>query len=532
MRASDLVVKCLAAEGVDHIFGIPGEENIDLMESLNDSGIEFILTRHEQSAAFMAGIQARMAFRPRVCLSTLGPGATNLVTGVADAYLSNSPLIAITGQAGADRCSPPQKQVIDVQAMMRPITKESISVRAPNKVPIAVRRAFDVAMHERPGPVHLELPEDVMKMDAGGEHIPGCEPEHVRPDKRSMSQIAEMIMESSRPLVIAGQGVLRSNAVRQLHEFCTRWNIPVVHTWFGAGSVPYDDRNSLNTTGVRTSDNVREAYERADMIIMVGFDVIEFAPQYWNIGDRKEMLYIGECPSGQSEHMTPDVQVVGGLRYVLQVLTEMGRMKEPWADDIKARMHAINDLDLTDVNGIKPQNVLKVLRSKMGKQDIVVSDVGAHLIWLAKHYPVYKENTLILDNGLIPMGVAVPGAIGAKMQYPERRVAAVCGDGGFMMTMAELATAKERGVGFVTLIFNDGGYGLIKMKMEAAYGRSTGCEFTNPDFVALARSFGAEGYRVSGKDELESVLGDCLGRDALAVIDVPIDYGENRALTR
>lgn len=532
MRTSDLVAKCLVAEGVDHIFGIPGEENIDLMDSLKDSGIEFILTRHEGSAAFMAGIQARMAFKPRVCLSTLGPGATNLVTGVADAFLSNSPLIAITGQAGADRCSPPQKQVIDVQAMMRPITKESIAVRAPNKAPIAIRRAFDVAMHERPGPVHLELPEDIMKMDSIGEPVPSCETEHVRPDKRSMSQIAEMIAEASRPLVIAGQGVIRSNAVKQLREFCDRWNIPVVHTWFGAGCVPYDNKNSLNTTGVRASDNVREAYEKADMVILIGFDVIEFAPQFWNIGGRKEILYIGEGPSGQSEHMTPDVQVVGGLRYVLQVLTEMGKLKESWADEIRLRMHAALELEAVDVNGIKPLNIVQILRKKMGRQDIVVSDVGAHLIWLAKYFPVYKENTLILDNGLIPMGVAVPGAIAAKMQYPERRVAAVCGDGGFMMTMAELATAKERGIGFVALIFNDGGYGLIKMKMEAAYGRSTAVTFTNPDFAMLARSFGAEGYRVNGKDELESVLGDCLGRDALAVIDVPVDYSENSMLTR
>jgi len=532
VRASDLFVKCLEAEGTDHIFGIPGEENIGLMDSLRDSGIEFILTRHEESAAFMAGIQARLTFEPKVCLSTLGPGATNLVTGIADAYLSNAPLIALTGQAGADRCMPPQKQVIDVQAMMRPIVKESISVRTPGKIPLSVRRAFDIASHERPGPVHIELPEDVMKMDASGAPIKGCDAETVRPEKKSMSQIAEMINESSRPLVIVGQGVLRSSSAKELREFCERWNIPAVHTWFGAGIVPFDNRNSLNTTGVRASDNAREAYLKADLIIMVGFDVIEFAPQYWNIGEKKELLYIGESPLGHSDHMAPDIQIVGGLKYVLRVLTEMSSLKEPWVSEIRSRMHEVIEQDVTDGNGVKPQNAVKALRKNMGKQDIVISDVGAHLIWLAKYYPVYKENTLILDNGLIPMGVGVPGAIAAKMQFPERKVAAVCGDGGFMMTMAELATAKERGAGFVVLIFNDSGYGLIKMKMEAAYGRSTACSFKNPDFVMLARSFGAEGYRVGSGYELDSVLSDCLGRDALAIIDVPIDYSENGLLTR
>ncbi|QLH75422.1 MAG: acetolactate synthase large subunit [Methanomassiliicoccales archaeon] len=530
MRSSDLVVKCLEAEGVERIFGIPGEENIDLMDSLNDSNIEFILTRHEQSAAFMAGIQARMTFKPRVCLSTLGPGATNLVTGVADAYLSNAPLIAITGQAGAERCFPPQKQVIDVQAMMRPVVKESFSVRSPSQVPMAVRRAFDIAKKERPGPVHIELPEDVMKAEAVGRPMEKSETEHVRPDKRSMAQIVEMIAESSRPLIIAGQGVIRAGASRELRDLCSRWNIPVIHTWFGAGSVPYDDKNSLNTIGVRASDNARQAYEKADLIVLIGFDMIEFQAKYWNIGEKKEILYLGESPMGFSEHVLPDVQVIGGLKHILKVLAELAKLKDPWAEEIRRRSMCIMEADVHDAKYIKPQNVVKILRAKMGKQDIVVSDVGAHLIWLAKYYPVYKENTLILDNGLIPMGVAVPGAIGAKMEFPEKKVAAVCGDGGFMMTMAELATAKERKIGFTTLIFNDGGYGLIRLKMEAAYGRSIACTLNNPDFVGLARSFGAEGHRVTTSDELDSVLSDCLERGALAVIDVQVDYSENQRL--
>jgi acetolactate synthase-1/2/3 large subunit len=532
MKASDLVVKCLEREGVDHIFGIPGEENIDLMNSLVDSGIEFILTRHEQSAAFMAGIQARLTREPRVCLSTLGPGATNLVTGVAEAYLGNSPIIAITGQAGAERCSPPQKQVLDLQALFRPITKESISVRSGSMIPIMMHRAFDIALQEITGPVHLELPEDVMRQEAVGEPILRCEHEQVRPDKRSMMQLVDMIDRSQHPLILAGQGVIRAGATDQLRELCKHWRIPVVHTWHGAGIVPFDDEMSLNTTGVRASDNVRAAYEMADLIILVGFDMIEFQPQYWNIGMKKEIMHLGQSPLGRSDHAVPDVQVIGGLRHVLRTLTELARIKEPWANSIRVEMHNAIRTELVEHQGAKPQNVLRILRDNLARKDIVVSDVGAHLIWLAKYYPVFQENTLVLDNGLISMGVGVPGAIGAKMTYPDRKVVAVCGDGGFMMTMAELATAKENDVRFVTIIFNDGGYGLIRLKMEKACGRTNACTLKNPDFVKLARSFGAEGYQVKDSQEFGPVLQDCLKRDVLAVIDVSIDYSENRALLR
>ena len=530
MKASDLVVKCLEAEGLDRIYGIPGEENIGFMESLMSSDIEFVVTRHEQSAAFMAGILARLTRRPQACLSTLGPGATNLATGVADAYLSFSPLIAITGQAGAERCSPPQKQVLDLHALFRPITKASIGIQTPNRIPVQIRQAFDTALHELPGPVHLELPEDVMRMEAQGMPQEQCDVEMARPDRRSLMQVAAMIEEAQRPLVIAGNGVLRADTGKQLRDFCRRWNIPVVHTWFATGIVPYDDPCSLNTTGVRSSDNVKAAYQMADLIILVGFDVIEFQPQFWNIGDRKELLYIGQAPAGHANGMVPDVQVIGPLRHVLHSLTEQAKLRQPWAEEIRNHLHAIIDDPPSDTDGVKPQNAIRVLRKMLEKRDIVVSDVGAHLLWLAKHYPVQSENGLVLDNGLISMGIGIPGAMGAKLAFPERNVVAVVGDGGFMMTMAELATAKEHNIPFITIIFNDGGYGLIKLKMEKACGRSLATTLRNPDFVKLAESFGAEGYKVEDSKTLEKVLKDCLRRDALAVIDLRIDYSENRDL--
>jgi len=530
MKASDLVVKCLETEGLDRIFGIPGEENIGFMESLMSSDIEFMVTRHEQSAAFMAGVLARLTRRPQACLSTLGPGATNLTTGVADAFLSFSPLIAITGQAGAERCSPPQKQVLDLQSLFRPITKASISIQTPNRIPVQIRQVFDTAMHERPGPVHLELPEDVMRMEAEGRPQEGSDVEMARPDRRSMMQVAAMIEEAQRPLVIAGNGVLRADAGKQLREFCRRWNIPVVHTWFATGIVPYDDPCSLNTTGVRSSDYVRSAYQMADLIILVGFDVIEFHPQFWNIGDKKELLYLGQLPAGHANGMVPDVQVVGPLRHVLSTLTEQATLRQPWAEEIRNHLHSVLDAPPADADGVNPQNAIRILRSILDKRDIVVSDVGAHLLWLAKNYPVQAENGLVLDNGLISMGIGIPGAMGAKLAHPDRHVVAVVGDGGFMMTMAELATAKEHNIPFVTIIFNDGGYGLIKLKMEKACGRSLATTLRNPDFVKLAESFGAEGYQVGDGKALDKVLKDCVRRDALAVIDLRIDYSVNKEL--
>ncbi len=530
MKTSELIVKCLEADGVTQIFGIPGEENIELMDSLASSDIKFILTRHEQSAAFMAAVQARMTGEVKVCLSTLGPGATNLVTGVADAMLSFAPVIAITGQAGTERTSPPGKQVLDLPALFRPIVKESITIREGNKVPVLMRRAFDVARQERPGPVHLELPEDVLRNEAMGRPLTRCDNELIWPDRKSLAQIVSIIEEAERPLVLAGQGVVRAGASNALRDLVKRWNIPVIHTWFGAGVVPGDADQSLNTIGVRASDNAREYYERADLVLLAGYDMIEFQPQFWNIGGEKEVIYFGQGPIGHSEHLEPDVQVIGSLKRILQMLAENAHMKQLWGEEVRDRTRALIEEQLPEGKGAKPQNAIRTIRTALGREDIVVSDVGAHLIWLAKYYPVFRENTLMLDNGLISMGVGVPWAIGAKMAFPHRNVVAVCGDGGFMMSGLELATAKENGVNFVTIIFNDGGYGLIKLKMEKACGRATSVRFQNPDFVRLAQSMGAEGYRVDSSRELSTVLTDCVSRDALAVIDLRVDYTENLKL--
>lgn len=436
MKASQVLVKCLENEGVQRIFGIPGEENMDTMDALADSSIEFILTKHENSAAYMAGMQARLNNQPGVCLSTLGPGATNMVNGVADAFLSNIPLIALCGQAGQTRMDPPQKQVIDLVSLYKPVTKESFSIRVPSTVPMLVRKAFDTARRERPGPVMLETPEDIMRQDCAETPIAICPIVRARHESSALSRIAELLSQSERPLVLAGHGIVRADASKELKAFVRSWNIPVAHTWMGSGIVSFDDPLSLNTVGMRNFDTVLPAFERADVIMLAGYDPPEFQPQFWNIGRPKTIVYIGEAPVGYAHNLNVNIQVLGGLKYMLKSLYRIGVPKKNWVSDIRGRLWEEVNSTQPDGVGMNPKNAVKAVREVMGLGDIVVPDVGAHLIWFARNYPVRRENTLLLPNGLITMGVGVPGALAAKMCRPERDVVAVVGDAGFMMTSA------------------------------------------------------------------------------------------------
>ncbi len=524
MKASRLLVECLKAEGVERVFGIPGEENMDVMDDIHQAGLEFVLTRHEQAAAFMAATVGRLTGRPGVCLSTLGPGATNLVSGVADAYLSNLPMVALVAQAGAVRVDPPQKQVLDLLAMFRPLTKRAMDIGGPDDVPRSVRKAFDAASSERSGPVMLQLPEDVMRKEASGTSSPIPKKRPKMTGDPDIAKIRNILSSSERPLVLAGHGVLRENAVSALVKFCEDWNLPVGCTWMAAGAVPFDHELSLGTVGMRNSDLVKGSYEEADAVLLVGFDSTEFQPQYWNRGRTKRIAYLGRSRPIPCRNLTLESTALGDLTDSLRRLSERAMPRKNW--------HSIHRRKLIDDLTGKaegPLALVQAMRRCMSRDDIMVSDVGAHLIWLAKYYPAYGPNTLLLQNGLIPMGIAIPSAIAAKMVHPERRVCATVGDGGFMMSSAELETAKRLGVNFVTVIFNDGGLGLIREKMTRSLGRSSNVDLGNPDIPTFARSFGAEGHSVTGKD-FESVFQDCLDRDALAVIDVQVDYSHNHHL--
>jgi acetolactate synthase-1/2/3 large subunit len=530
MRAADLLVRCLENEGVERVFGIPGEENLDVMDAMKDSGIEFVLTRHENAAAFIAATLGRLTGEPHVCISTLGPGSTNMMTGVAEAFLSYLPLIALTGQVGCEHAYAPRKQFIDQVAMYAPITKESVSLRSPSRIPVLVRRSFDLAKAERPGPVHLELPEDVMKVEVEGKPLRKGWHEQAQCELEATLKVRELLLASQRPLILAGPGAIRTQAADALRSFARAWRIPVAHTWHGSGILPYDDPLSLNTVGLRTKDVIRQGFAEADLVLLIGYDLPEFAPMFWNIGEPKRIAVIDSVPVPSVPRFEPDIQLIGNLRSMLTRLSSEVPQRQNWAASHRVRLEECVDGCPLDGHPVKPQLIVKAVREALDREDIAAVDVGAHLIWMARLYPVYKENTLLMSNGLIPMGIGVPAAIGAKLAYPERKVVAVCGDGGFMMTAAELETAKRLGTNFVTVIFNDAGLGLIKYKHQKAHGRDYGCDFGNPDFVEFADSFGAKGYRVTSAQELKEVLVESLRDDELAVIDVPVDYIENRDL--
>jgi len=520
MKAARLLIDCLRNEGVERIFGIPGEENLDVMDEIHSSGMKFVLTRHEQAAAFMAGTVGRLTGRPGVCLSTLGPGATNLVTGVADAYLSNLPMIALVAQAGASRRNPPQKQVIDLLAMFRPITKSAIDVGGPEEIALSVRKAFTLAVRERPGPIMLQLPEDTMKKESGAHPAGSMVPPAWNGVQRPLDLIRGTLRESDRPLVLIGHGVIRERAVLEVRALCEAWNMPGGCTWMAAGALPYDHPLSLGTVGMRNSDLVKECYEEADSVLLIGYDASEFQPQYWNRGREKKIMYLGRAGSGPLNKLGMRASALGDLPFSLRRLTEGAVKKKDWCSSHRDKQH--QEMESTTVG---PKSLVQAMRRQLGREDVLVSDVGAHLIWLAKYFPAYEPNTLLLQNGLISMGVAVPSAIAARMVHPEKKVVAVVGDGGFLMSSAELETARRYDVNFVTVIFNDGGLGLIREKMRRSLGRSSNVDLGSPDIPTFARSMGAKGYAVQERD-FEAVLEDCLNRDIRAVIDVQVDYSE------
>ena len=522
MKGSELLVRCLEAEGVKHVFGIPGEENLDLMDSLIDSDIEFVLTRHESSAAFMAGMVGRLTSRPGACLTTLGPGASNMVIGVAEAYLGYSPMVAMSGQVGRDCRRNPRKQYIDLVSMFRPITKESFSVRSSDRIPGLTRRAFDLAIDERPGPVFLDLPEDVLKERTDA--MPMAPPINKRGgDVPDLGALRSLLASAERPLVLAGAGVLRSDASQELRSFVSAWNVPAAMSWMGAGAVAFDDPLGLNTVGLRNADMVRAAFEEADLIILVGFDLIEFEPRFWRVGREKRVAYIGAAPCDAVPGFRPELEIVGDLRGLLTSLS-LGPVPRPsWVSDIRSMLHDRLNALPPEGKGVKPQHIIRTIRDCLGHKDIVASDVGAHLIWMAQRYPVYEPNTMLVSNGLIPMGVGVPWAIAAKLVHPDKKVIASVGDGSFAMTCMELLTAKELGLAMVVVVWNDAQYQLIRARQEAAFDRTAGVNFINPDFAKMAKSMDIDSYHVSSASELADAISNGLRNEEVTLIDVTVD---------
>ncbi|MEL7035674.1 MAG: acetolactate synthase large subunit [Cyanobacteria bacterium J06592_8] len=531
MNTAELLVKCLENEGVEYVFGLPGEENMEVLESLKGSSIQFITTRHEQGAAFMADIYGRLTGKAGVCLSTLGPGATNLMTGVADANLDGAPLVAITGQVGTDRMHIESHQYLDLVAMFAPVTKWNSQIVRPSNTPEIIRKAFKLAQAEKPGAVHIDLPENIAEMPAPGQPLQRDKREKVYSAYHSMNEAAVAISKAKSPIILVGNGALRGNASEAVTEFATQLNIPVANTFMGKGAIPYTHPLSLWTTGLQKRDYISCAFDKSDLVIAIGYDLIEYSPKKWNPEGKIPTIHIGSTPAEIDSSYIPMAEIVGdisdSLNEILRRSDRTGR-PEPYAlklrDDIRRDYEQYaND----DGFPIKPQKLIYDLRQVMGPEDIVISDVGAHKMWIARHYHCDRPNTCIISNGFAAMGIAIPGAMAAKLVNPNLKVVAATGDGGFMMNCQELETALRVGTAFVTLIFNDGGYGLIEWKQEDQYGDSSFIKFGNPDFVKFAESMGLKGYRVEAATDLVPILKEALAQDVPAVIDCRVDYREN-----
>ena len=531
LNVAEVLVQCLENEEVEYVFGLPGEENLHILEALRDSPIQFITTRHEQGAAFMADVYGRLTGKAGVCLSTLGPGATNLMTGVADANLDGAPLIAITGQVGTDRMHIESHQYLDLVAMFAPVTKWNAQIVRPDNTTEIIRKAFKVAQSEKPGAVHVDLPENIAAMPLEAHPLHRDSREKTYASTRSLNAAASAISKAKNPLILAGNGVIRGHASEALTEFATKFNIPVANTFMGKGAIPYTHPLSLWTVGLQQRDLISCAFDEADLVIAVGYDLIEYSPKKWNpLGDKK-IIHIDESRAEVDSSYIPFVEVFGDISDSLTEIIKRGdRDGKEVSSSAKLRNQIKEDYEqYANDTGfpIKPQKIIYDLRQVMAPEDIVISDVGAHKMWMARHYHSDCPNTCIISNGFAAMGIAIPGAMAAKLVHPERKIVAVTGDGGFMMNCQELETALRVKTPFVTLIFNDNGYGLIEWKQINQFGHSTSIDFGNPDFVKFAESMGLKGYRVTSAEDLIPTLKKALADDVPAVIDCPVDYKEN-----
>jgi acetolactate synthase-1/2/3 large subunit len=534
MKASDLIVQCLENEGVRYVFGLPGEEIMDILDSLLDSSITFIPTRHEQGAAFMADAYGRLTGRAGVCLSTLGPGATNLATGVADANLDRAPLVAITGQAGRDRGHKESHQHVDIVEHFRPLTKWNTRVETAAVIPEVIRKAFKLAESEKPGACHIEVPEDVADEAAEGTPLSTERTRRPSPDRPALQTAARLIEGASFPLIFAGNGVVRGKASRELRELARSHGIPVVHTFMAKGTMPYDDELCLLSAGLQARDYISCGFDKADLIIAVVYDPVEYAPKFWNPDRKKPIIHIDFTPAEVDSFYQPAVEVVADVRESLELLNGLVKGQKDPTPYRTLRRFILDQLEegaADDTFPLKPQRILRDLRAQMARDDILISDVGTHKLWIARTYPAYEPNTVLISNGFAAMGFALPAAVSAKLVHPERRVVAASGDGGFLMNCQELETARRLGLAIVNVIFRDGGYNLIQWKQHTHYGRESGVTFGNPDFVELARAFGAKGYRVESARQLSPILAEALAQPGPSIIDVPVDYGENAKLT-
>jgi acetolactate synthase-1/2/3 large subunit len=527
MTGAELLVRCLEREGVCCVFGVPGEETLDVNDALARSAVQFVPVRHEQAAAFMADVWGRLTGQAGVCLATLGPGATNLATGLADANLDRAPVVAITGQLARDLLHKESHQYVDIVDVFRPFTKWNARIETGAVVAEAVRKAFKRAQEEKPGVCHLELPEDVAQGKAEGEPLAPDRPRRPSPDRPSLASAADVINQATHPLILAGNGVIRGLASTELIALAERTRIPVVTTFMAKGAIPSDHPLARATVGLASDDPGLTSFTDADLVIAVGYDPVEYGPARWNPTGRLRIVHIDFTPAEVDARYQPAVEVVADVRQALELLAPL---LAAHPERVPPARPAEDPRRHNDGFPMLPQRIIADLESVLGPDDLVISDVGAHKLWVAKRLAARRPNTVIISNGFAAMGIGLPGAIAAKLARPERRVVAVTGDGGFLMNVQELETAVRLRLAFVVLIFRDDGYGVIRWKQERQFGRTAGVEFGNPDFVALARAFGCEGVRITAAQELRPALEHALAATVPTLIDCPVDYRENDRL--
>ncbi len=540
MKASDLFVRCLEAEGVEFVFGVPGEENADMMISLSDSTIRFILCRHEQAAAFMADVYGRLTGRAGVCLATLGPGATNLVTGVANGNMDRSPMVVITGQGDTQRLHKESHQAMNVVEMFKPLTKWAESVQHPDNIPEMVRKAFKLAEFEKPGACLVELSEDIAEMETDQLPIRPVATRRPGPDPKALVDAVTLIRSAKNPIILAGNGCVRKRSSEQLCRLASRTGLGVVNTFMGKGAIPRSSEHCLFTIGLQSRDHVSCIMDESDLVIAIGYDLVEYSPMRWNQGKEKKILHIDFLPAEVDDNYRVDVELVGDIANCVHGLMEaLGDLEVPMFDigrHARRRAEMIEDYeqhrdDATE-GTIRPQKALSDCRDVLGPGDLLLSDVGAHKMWVARQYHCDEPNTCLIPNGFCSMGFALPGAISAQLIYPEKRVIAVCGDAGFLMNVQDFETAVRYKLPIVCLVWEDHAYGLIEWKQETNFGRHTDLSFGNPDFVMLAEAFGGFGARVENAVDLKPTLEKAFASGKPSIVVMPVDYSENLKLTK
>jgi acetolactate synthase I/II/III large subunit len=553
MKASDLFIRCLEAEGVEYIFGIPGEETSDLIMSLLDSKIKFVLVRHEQAAAFMADMYGRLTQKVGVCLSTLGPGATNLTTGVANANMDRSPILVITGQTDTDFLHKESHQNMDAVAMFKPITKWRWSIRNADSIPEIVRRAFKIALEEKAGAVHLELPQDIAKMESDIKPIKTQQVFRSRPNEELIEKAAKLILESKRPILLVGNGCIRGRPSLYVRKFVEKTGICSMNTFMAKGVISDKSDRHLHTIGIREADHASIAMREADLVIAIGYDLVEYSPKHWNGSLDKKIIHIDFTPAESDTYYPPTIEIAADIEYTMYaILGEIERIrKQDETEEEKQRQYRIPQSDPPELfktikreivwrlerykndfsYPIKPEKLVLDVRDALDETDIVISDVGVHKLWIAKIYNTYTPNTCIVPNGFCSMGFSLPAAIAAQLVDPSHKIVAMCGDGGFLMNVQEIETAVRLRLPIIVIVWCDYDYGMISLKQIYEFGRSAFTKFNNPNFVKLAESFGAIGYNVRSTEEFSKVLEKAkVSKSSPVIISIDVDYSRNRLL--